>query len=268
MWSSTAGPHSLQAASARRRRLRDWSPVGARRRWLGSAQARGVGPHRVQPDALPVGHRRARRLRARQRRASQAYCKPPQHCARPRRLRPRARLPRPEAGPLHRLRHADLRKVLGQPGHRGRGCRAAGRVGRRPAQARQLLQRAGEGGGAARRPAPLDAGRQRAGPAAPEAGGGWGAQRTVQARYADMGKALNATGRPIVYSMCEWGVSSPWVYGREVRWPLRLIALDRHRSTPSRPKPAHTRAWRRARLATCGAPARTSASPWRRAGTA
>jgi len=63
-------PPSLQAASARRRRLRDWSPVDARRRWLGGAQARGVRSHRVQPDALPVGHRRARRLRARQRRGA------------------------------------------------------------------------------------------------------------------------------------------------------------------------------------------------------
>jgi alpha-galactosidase len=29
-------------------------------------------------------------------------------------------------------------------------------------------------------------------------------------RYAAMGKALLATGRPIVYSICEWGVKAPW----------------------------------------------------------
>ena len=28
-----------------------------------------------------------------------------------------------------------------------------------------------------------------------------------------MSDALNATGRPILFSMCEWGVSSPWEYG-------------------------------------------------------
>ena len=165
----------------------------------------------------------------------------PQPRARPRRLRPRARPPRPEAGPLHRLRHADLRKVQWQPGHRGRGRRAAGRLGRRPAQARQLLQRAGEGGGARRAARP--AGRRPAArrPAAREAGRGWGAQRTVQARYADMGKALNATGRPIVYSMCEWGVSSPWMYGREVRWPPgapRARGSAACRPAPGWPTPA------------------------------
>jgi alpha-galactosidase len=31
-----------------------------------------------------------------------------------------------------------------------------------------------------------------------------------------MRDALNATGRPILFSMCEWGVSSPWEYGHEV----------------------------------------------------
>ncbi|KAK9826107.1 hypothetical protein WJX81_004261 [Elliptochloris bilobata] len=41
-------------------------------------------------------------------------------------------------------------------------------------------------------------------------------ERSVQARYEDMRDALNATGRPIVFSVCEWGVSSPWLYGREV----------------------------------------------------
>ena len=31
-----------------------------------------------------------------------------------------------------------------------------------------------------------------------------------QERFAAMSEALNATGRPIVFSMCEWGVDGPW----------------------------------------------------------
>ena len=34
-----------------------------------------------------------------------------------------------------------------------------------------------------------------------------------------MTAALNATGRPILFSMCEWGVSSPWLYAQTVRKP-------------------------------------------------
>ena len=29
-------------------------------------------------------------------------------------------------------------------------------------------------------------------------------------RYNNMTKALNATGRPILYSMCNWGEDGPW----------------------------------------------------------
>jgi alpha-galactosidase len=36
------------------------------------------------------------------------------------------------------------------------------------------------------------------------------------ARYKAMGDALAATGRPIVYSICEWGVSAPWTWAPEV----------------------------------------------------
>ena len=35
-------------------------------------------------------------------------------------------------------------------------------------------------------------------------------------RYRRMGDALNATGRPIYYALCEWGVLSPWEWGAEV----------------------------------------------------
>jgi alpha-galactosidase len=32
-------------------------------------------------------------------------------------------------------------------------------------------------------------------------------------RYKAMGDALKATGRPIVYSVCNWGLASPWLFG-------------------------------------------------------
>jgi alpha-galactosidase len=35
-------------------------------------------------------------------------------------------------------------------------------------------------------------------------------------RYKAMGDALQATGRPIVYSLCEWGKNKPWEWGRTV----------------------------------------------------
>lgn len=35
-------------------------------------------------------------------------------------------------------------------------------------------------------------------------------------RYVAMRDALAATGRPIVYSLCEWGVNEPWTWGRGV----------------------------------------------------
>jgi alpha-galactosidase len=34
------------------------------------------------------------------------------------------------------------------------------------------------------------------------------------ARYMRMGNALKATGRPIVFSICEWGPRSPWLWGK------------------------------------------------------
>lgn len=46
------------------------------------------------------------------------------------------------------------------------------------------------------------------------------------ARYKAMGDALKATGRPIVYSICEWGPRSPWLWGREVGGNLWRISYD------------------------------------------
>jgi len=58
-------------------------------------------------------------------------------------------------------------------------------------------------------------------------------------RYKAMGDALKATGRPIVYSLCEWGQNKPWEGGRQVggqlwrttgdisdRWPSVMRLLD------------------------------------------
>ncbi len=38
----------------------------------------------------------------------------------------------------------------------------------------------------------------------------------AKASYANMRAALDATGRPIVLSICEWGKAKPWLWGKEV----------------------------------------------------
>src|SRR5450755_2251877 len=38
----------------------------------------------------------------------------------------------------------------------------------------------------------------------------------AQAAYTTMRNALDATGRPIVFSMCEWGTSKPWLWAKNV----------------------------------------------------
>jgi len=45
-------------------------------------------------------------------------------------------------------------------------------------------------------------------------------------RYKTMGDALRATGRPIVYSICEWGPRSPWLWGKEVGGHLWRTSYD------------------------------------------
>lgn len=40
--------------------------------------------------------------------------------------------------------------------------------------------------------------------------------RPAVERYKAMGDALRATGRPIVFSLCEWGRNKPWEWGRSV----------------------------------------------------
>jgi alpha-galactosidase len=39
-------------------------------------------------------------------------------------------------------------------------------------------------------------------------------KRPALERYSAMGAALRATGRSIVYSLCEWGQNQPWLWGR------------------------------------------------------
>jgi len=48
------------------------------------------------------------------------------------------------------------------------------------------------------------------------------------ARYKAMGDALKATGRPIVYSICEWGPRSPWLWGKDVGGHLWRTSYDVH----------------------------------------
>lgn len=36
-------------------------------------------------------------------------------------------------------------------------------------------------------------------------------------RYTAMRNSLNATSRPILFSICEWGVADPWLWAPKVR---------------------------------------------------
>jgi alpha-galactosidase len=45
-------------------------------------------------------------------------------------------------------------------------------------------------------------------------------------RYKTMGDALKRTGRPIVFSVCEWGPRSPWLWGKEAGAQLWRISFD------------------------------------------
>ena len=42
-------------------------------------------------------------------------------------------------------------------------------------------------------------------------------------RYPPMTKALNQTGRPIFFSMCEWGESEPWKWAAEYSNSWRIF---------------------------------------------
>jgi|SRR5271165_5605549 len=42
------------------------------------------------------------------------------------------------------------------------------------------------------------------------------ATRNAQEAYTTMSNALLSTGRPIVFSMCEWGTAKPWLWGKGI----------------------------------------------------
>ena len=46
------------------------------------------------------------------------------------------------------------------------------------------------------------------------------------ARYKAMGDALKANGRPMIFSICEWGPRSPWLWGKEVGGHLWRTSYD------------------------------------------
>ncbi|HEX7905482.1 MAG TPA: glycoside hydrolase family 27 protein [Chitinophagaceae bacterium] len=46
------------------------------------------------------------------------------------------------------------------------------------------------------------------------------------ARYKAMGDALKATGRPILFSICEWGPRSPWLWGKEAGGHMWRTSYD------------------------------------------
>jgi alpha-galactosidase len=45
-------------------------------------------------------------------------------------------------------------------------------------------------------------------------------------RYTTMGQALQATGRPILFSICEWGPRSPWLWGRQAGGQMWRTSFD------------------------------------------
>lgn len=49
-----------------------------------------------------------------------------------------------------------------------------------------------------------------------------GTPQITQARYAKMSEALNATGRPILYSMCNWGEDGPWNWAQTIANSWRM----------------------------------------------
>ena len=47
-------------------------------------------------------------------------------------------------------------------------------------------------------------------------------------RYKKMGDELKATGRPILFSICEWGPRSPWLWGKDVGGQMWRTSYDVH----------------------------------------
>ena len=49
-----------------------------------------------------------------------------------------------------------------------------------------------------------------------------GNQKISFDRYNAMSVALNKTGRPMLYSMCNWGVDGPWLFGPNIANSWRI----------------------------------------------
>jgi alpha-galactosidase len=62
-----------------------------------------------------------------------------------------------------------------------------------------------------------------------------GSREDFVRRYTAMRKALDRTGRPIVYSMSEWGQSQPWLWAAGVGHLWRQLGQppDHHRAEPA-----------------------------------
>ncbi|KAF8865734.1 glycoside hydrolase family 27 protein [Acephala macrosclerotiorum] len=77
-----------------------------------------------------------------------------------------------------------------------------------------------------------------------------GNQQISEARYATMANALNATGRPILYSLCNWGEDYPWNWGSTIAnsWRISGDVYDNWDTYDSRCPCAGADAWN------CGLP--------------
>ncbi len=53
-----------------------------------------------------------------------------------------------------------------------------------------------------------------------------GDQATAIERYTRMGEALRKSGREILFSLCEWGGRSPWLWGRQVGGQMWRVTGD------------------------------------------
>jgi alpha-galactosidase len=78
-----------------------------------------------------------------------------------------------------------------------------------------------------------------------------GSQADYIRRYTAMRDALNRTGRPIVYAICEWGTSQPWLWGKGVgqlwrttgdvndEWPSLRSIIQKNASLAPHAGPGH-----------------------------
>jgi len=76
--------------------------------------------------------------------------------------------------------------------------------------------------------------------------------QNAEASYKIMGKALRAAGRPIVYSICNWGQYKPWLWGAKVggnlwrttediqdRWDAMIAIVDKEKELSKYAGPGH-----------------------------